>query len=344
MEKYLKNKKICKKWLILLSIVFLLVVVIIIYNLQFKIFKLLYESGNQNIAKQVFSINRGNIKFRHQIEKMFSDNFDEYISKYKNNEITYEELKEYINKFSEYKDYNNKLEEVKTQKEKYELGEQYFEQKNYKNALPIYIELANDNYANSSEKLIETKNKLKEEVLEQVGKLKQEENYSEVINIMEEIKKFYSNDKDFLNLLSEVKKLQQTKESEEKERKTLEEIKSSIRIIKIWTDRPNSAGGVDLYINWENLSDKTIKYVYFTVSPYNSVNDTVKCTIRKYSSFTAQDEGPYSKGQGLKGTKYFWENAWYNYSIKGVNLESVRILYMDGTSLDIPEKYINYIQ
>ena len=114
--------------------------------------------------------------------------------------------------------------------------------------------------------------------------------------------------------------------------------------IKIWTDRPNSAGGVDLYINWENLSDKTIKYVYFTVSPYNSVNDTVRCTIRNYSSFTAQDDGPYSKGQGMKGTRYCWENAWYNYSIKGAKLENVRILYMDGTSVDIPEKYTNYIQ
>lgn len=180
--------------------------------------------------------------------------------------------------------------------------------------------------------------------MEQVNKLKQDTNYSEAINIMEETKKFYSDDRDFLDLLTEVKKLQQTKESEEKERKKVEEIKSAIKIIKIWTDRPNSAGGVDLYINWENLSDKTIKYVYFTVSPYNSVNDTVRCTIRNYSSFTAQDDGPYSKGQGMKGTRYCWENAWYNYSIKGAKLENVRILYMDGTSVDIPEKYTNYIQ
>lgn len=36
---------------------------------------------------------------------------------------------------------------------------------------------------------------------------------------MEETKKFYSDDRDFLDLLTEVKKLQQTKESEEKERK-----------------------------------------------------------------------------------------------------------------------------
>ena len=64
--------------------------------------------------------------------------------------------------------------------------------------------------------------------MEQVNKLKQDTNYSEAINIMEETKKFYSDDRDFLDLLTEVKKLQQTKESEEKERKKVEEIKSAI--------------------------------------------------------------------------------------------------------------------
>ena len=345
MEESSKKKKISKKWIILLSMaIFLLVIGIIIYSLQFTIFKFSYENGNENIAKKVYSINKNNTKLRQQTDEMFSEKFDDYISKYKNDEITYEEIKEYINKFIEYKDCSNKLEEVKAQKEKYEKAEQYYEQKNYKEALPIYIELANSDYANLVGKLTDTKSKLKQDVLEQVNKLKQDTNYSEAINIMEETKKFYSDDRDFLDLLTEVKKLQQTKESEEKERKKVEEIKSAIKIIKIWTDRPNSAGGVDLYINWENLSDKTIKYVYFTVSPYNSVNDTVRCTIRNYSSFTAQDDGPYSKGQGMKGTRYCWENAWYNYSIKGAKLENVRILYMDGTSVDISEKYTNYIQ
>ena len=129
-----------------------------------------------------------------------------------------------------------------------------------------------------------------------------------------------------------------------KEKQEIEQIKSSIKVTKIWASTPNSAGGVDLYINWKNLSDKIIKYAYFTVIPYNSVNDIVNCTIRHYSRFNAQDEGPYSKGQGTKGTEYYWENAWYNYSIKSVKLESVRIIYMDGTSLDIPEKYIDYIK
>ena len=121
MEESSKRKKISKKWIILLSVViFLLVIGIIIYSLQFTLFKFLYEKGNGNIAKKVYSINKNNTKLRQQTDEMFSEKFDDYISKYKNDEITYEEIKEYINKFIEYKDCSNKLEEVKAQKEKYE--------------------------------------------------------------------------------------------------------------------------------------------------------------------------------------------------------------------------------
>ncbi len=70
------------------------------------------------LQKKVYSINKNNTKLRQQTDEMFSEKFDDYISKYKNDEITYEEIKEYINKFIEYKDYSNKLEEVKSPKRK----------------------------------------------------------------------------------------------------------------------------------------------------------------------------------------------------------------------------------
>ncbi len=340
-QKLRNNKKI----VVLLSVVsILIIIVIIMYNLQFAIFKCLYESDN-NSAKKIYSINRNNENFKNNIDRMFSEKLNEYISKYKKNEITYEELKESINKFVDYKDCNNRLEEIKEQKENYEQAEKYSEQKKYKEALPIYIELNNDNYDDLSEKITETKEKLKQLVIEQVEKLKQENNYSEAMKVIEDVKEYYNEDKEIFELLSEMEKLQTTKENEEKEKQEIDNIKSSIKVTKIWTASPNSAGGVDLYINWKNVSNKIIKYAYFTVIPYNSVNDIVSCTIRHYSEFTAQaDNGPYSQGQGTSGTGYYWENAWYNYSIKSVKLKSVRIMYMDGTILDIPEKYIDYIK
>ena len=341
MKKY---KEKVKKYRVLIIMISVFVVIgIIVYNLQFVIFRSLYESNN-NVAKKVYSINNNNKKFKDSVNIMFSEETEEYINKYKNNEISYEELNEYVNKISEYKDYNGKLQEVKEQKEKYELAEKYIGQKNYKEALPIYIELNDVNYVDLTEKITETKRELKQSILKKVNQLKQEKNYISAEKMLAEVEKFYNDDKEFLDLLSETKKLKQTQENAEKEKKQIEEIKASVKVTKIWASTPNSAGGVDLYINWKNLSNKIIKYAYFTVVPYNSVNDIVNCTIRRYSKFTAQDEGPYSKGQGTQGTGYYWENAWYNYSIKSVKLESVRIEYMDGTSLDIPEKYINYIK
>lgn len=67
MEESSKRKKISKKWIILLSVViFLLVIGIIIYSLQFTLFKFSYENGNESIAKKVYSINKNNSKLRQQ--------------------------------------------------------------------------------------------------------------------------------------------------------------------------------------------------------------------------------------------------------------------------------------
>lgn len=110
--------------------------------------------------------------------------------------------------------------------------------------------------------------------------------------------------------------------------------KEIIRIKKVKTSTPNSAGGVDLDINWVNMSDKIIKYITFTTYPINAVGDVVECTIRTQNmgQFRAQETGPISKGQGNKAG-YVWENAWYNYSIVRAIVMQVDIEYMDGTAV-----------
>lgn len=57
----------------------------------------------------------------------------------------------------------------------------------------------------------------------------------------------------------------------------------TVKIIKYYTSEPNSASGVDCNIVWKNISSRTIKYITFTVVPYNAINDTVTCGIRGYS-------------------------------------------------------------
>lgn len=54
----------------------------------------------------------------------------------------------------------------------------------------------------------------------------------------------------------------------------------------------NSVGGISPTIYWRNNSTKTIKYVTFTVTPYNAVWDPVRCSIRGYSTHQLQVTGP----------------------------------------------------
>lgn len=55
----------------------------------------------------------------------------------------------------------------------------------------------------------------------------------------------------------------------------------------------NSVGGIEPTIVWRNDSGKTIKYIYFTCVPYNSVGDIVSCSISGKTSAKLQSTGPY---------------------------------------------------
>lgn len=149
---------------------------------------------------------------------------------------------------------------------------------------------------------------------------------------------------------AEAKKKQEEEAARQAEAKKKKEIESQkaqqtykdkyralIRIKNVRITEPNSAGGVDLYIDWVNNSDKIIKYVYFTCDLYNAVDDPITCDIRGYTSFTGKTTGPIKKGQGSK-SGYRWENAWYNYSASYAVLKKIEIEYMDGTKEVIPDK------
>src|ERR1035441_206544 len=97
--------------------------------------------------------------------------------------------------------------------------------------------------------------------------------------------------------------------------------KKVVKIIKYYTTEPNSAGGVSCNIVWKNISSKTIKYIHFTVTPYNAVGDAVTCSVRGYSETRVQDTGPFKPGKTY-GYDNEWDNLWYNYTIKRMKIES----------------------
>ena len=62
-----------------------------------------------------------------------------------------------------------------------------------------------------------------------------------------------------------------------------------LMVTSVQTD---SVGGVSPSIGYRNNSGKTIKYIEFTMVPYNAVGDPVSCTIRGYSSAVGKVTGP----------------------------------------------------
>ena len=93
---------------------------------------------------------------------------------------------------------------------------------------------------------------------------------------------------------------------------------------------PNSAGGVDVEIDITNISDKTIKYIRYTVKPYNAVGDVVRGEISRQSLKRLRETGPIASGERTRGS--YWSNTWYNYSIRCIKVTRVDITYMDGSS------------
>lgn len=146
-----------------------------------------------------------------------------------------------------------------------------------------------------------------------------------------------------LVLVTHWDEIDDTEEANEKNKAKLREIKAQIIdqarnyqkeapivITSIYSGRPNSAGGVDVYITFINKSDKTFKYVSFEVTPYNAVSDEVFCSIGRTNPRRLKDTGPYKPGRGSNGA-YYWSCIWYNYTIRSIKLNSVCIEYMDGT-------------
>lgn len=133
----------------------------------------------------------------------------------------------------------------------------------------------------------------------------------------------------------------QKKQEEQKQQQQakVDKLRSIIHVSKVQTSNPNSAGGVDLHVVWQNTSDKVVKYCYFSAVPYNAVNDAVKCDIKRTSEYTGKVTGPINSNE-WSGEGKRWQNAWYNNTIVRAELTNIRVEYMDGTTENISKSDI----
>jgi hypothetical protein len=126
------------------------------------------------------------------------------------------------------------------------------------------------------------------------------------------------------------------------EQNRIANLKDLIKIIKVYTSPPNSAGGVDVHTIWTNKSNKTVKYISFQWVPYNAVGDIVSCEIRGEIQKGGRVTGPIKPGQTY-GYNYSWECEWYNNTITRAKLMEIEIEYMDNTAVKIEYPDIQYV-
>jgi len=96
---------------------------------------------------------------------------------------------------------------------------------------------------------------------------------------------------------------------------------------------PNSVGGVGIFLDVIFTTNKTIKYIYASFTPYNAVGDKMRCSIRGYESFTGEKTGPYKRyNDKTKAPSILlgWKNVWYNKDIRCIKLDSIKVEYMGG--------------
>ena len=146
----------------------------------------------------------------------------------------------------------------------------------------------------------------------------------------------------------------------------IQNAKNTVHVYGIDLDM-DSAGGVDTYITWENVSQKEIKYIVFSVQYYNRVKDILKDEIDDSTTVRLKQTGPIPHGKGcydviaISGgygarSYYFtvsyeeydidkengwantyWEAPFYNTTAKYAKLTKIEIEYMDGTYYTISD-------
>ena len=164
-------------------------------------------------------------------------------------------------------------------------------------------------------------------------------NYDKVRDAAKEIHENYPGSYDERYVQEFINKIEE-KEREEEQAVADIDFKNYIQLLSVKTDEPNSAGGVNLYIVWKNTSDKTVKYAHFTCDLYNAVDDKVADTITRSYSRTGTVTGPIDPGT-VYGKNYLWENLWWNNSGKYAKITEIRLEYMDGTEIKIPQGRID---
>ena len=101
---------------------------------------------------------------------------------------------------------------------------------------------------------------------------------------------------------------------------------------------------IQIYFDFINENEKTVKYVRLGVRFKNAVGDVMKVNNHDYA--VLEDIGPYAKGKGSSGNKECW--TYYSWAVDVYNIASTELIYLefeytDGTKSTISENAIKFV-
>lgn len=116
--------------------------------------------------------------------------------------------------------------------------------------------------------------------------------------------------------------------------------KHNVKILEIGDIWYDSFNGVGFPVYWRNDSGKTIKYITFTVVPYNAVGDMVSCTITGKTAVNEKYTGPFNSFDryNIDNNYFYWKGDYATGFIEespGINYFTIR----KGYNPDDPSTY-----
>ena len=94
------------------------------------------------------------------------------------------------------------------------------------------------------------------------------------------------------------------------------------------TDESEYTENTSLNVEFYNPTNKTIKYIWFTVTGLNPVGDAVFNAFKGSSKFALKGVGPIPS---KTSSKFEFKNAWFTDLVESVIINSVKVQYMDGS-------------
>ncbi len=119
--------------------------------------------------------------------------------------------------------------------------------------------------------------------------------------------------------------------------KKLNEVKSFINscstkglVILDWSfyDESEYTQGTGIKISIINPTKKNIKYIWFTFSGYNAVDDLIFDRIKGKSKITIKGIGPLNSGAS---GKYEYNYVWHSDLVQNVKINQIKVQFMDET-------------